>query len=63
MREMKTKALVKLLESKGYREDRQKGSHLTLKDSVGKTVTIVNTRIQSPGTLRNVAKLAGLDLR
>ena len=61
MKTMKTNDLIKLLKSNGYNEDRQNGSHLTMKNAqTGKTVTVVNSREQAPGTLRNILKLAGL---
>jgi len=62
MKSIKTNELLKLLKVKGYEINRQNGSHMTLKNASGQTVTIVNKREQAPGTLRNVAKLAGLEL-
>ena len=60
MKPIKTKDLKKLLESKGFESIRQSGSHETYRDASGRTVTLVNTREQAPGTLRNILKTAGL---
>jgi predicted RNA binding protein YcfA (HicA-like mRNA interferase family) len=53
----RTKDLIKHLESLGYAAAHQKGSHLTFKKSNCQTLTIVNCKDQSTGTLRNIAKL------
>ena len=58
---MQTRDLIRLLNKNGFEETRQSGSHITMKNfNTGKTVTIVNTREQAPGTLRNILKTAGL---
>jgi predicted RNA binding protein YcfA (HicA-like mRNA interferase family) len=53
----KTKDLIKTLESMGYSIAHQKGSHLTLKAANKPSLTIVDCKEQSTGTLRNIAKL------
>lgn len=53
----KTRDLIKTLESMGYEFRGQKGSHMTFKKSNCQTLTIVDCKHQSPGTLRNIAKL------
>jgi len=60
MQPIPTKKAEKLLKENGYKFERQTGSHMTFKNNDGKTVTLVNTREQAPGTWRNILKTAGL---
>ena len=60
MKPIKTRDAEKQLKEKGFKFAHQSGSHVTYKDSSGRTVTLTDTKEQSAGTWRNVAKLAGL---
>ena len=50
------KSLLKLLREEGYTINRQNGSHVTLRNAIGKTVTIKDNKV-ARGTLRNVLQL------
>ena len=55
---------IKILEKHGFVVSRQRGSHvvLTKQDQVGKKITVVPLHKElKKGTIRSIAKLAGLD--
>lgn len=55
---------VKILEQHGFAVSRQRGSHvvLTKQDQTGKKITVVPLHKElKKGTIRGIAKLAGLD--
>ena len=58
------KKIIRLLQGKGFRKDRQKGSHLTLfNPETGKSVTVpVHTGVDiGKGLMKKILTDAGLD--
>ncbi len=54
------KKLLKVLLKNGYYIRRQKGSHVHLRHSVRKPITIPNHRVIAKGTLLEILKQTGL---
>jgi len=60
------KHAVKILQNRGFVVVRQRGSHvvLTKQDGTGKHTTVVPLHKElKKGTIRSIAKLAGLDMK
>lgn len=60
------KQAIKILQEKGFIIARQRGSHvvLTKQTTSGKRTTVVPVHKElKKGTLRSIAKLAGLDIK
>ncbi|MFZ2545248.1 MAG: type II toxin-antitoxin system HicA family toxin [Candidatus Saccharimonadales bacterium] len=60
------KKAIKILQSHGFTIARQRGSHVVLvkHDDKGKQITVVPLHKELKlGTLRSIAKLAGLDIK
>ena len=58
------KQAIKILESKGFKVSRQRGSHVVLvkQTDSGKRTTVVPLHKElKRGTIRSIAKLAGLE--
>ena len=60
MQQLKTKIVIKKLKSNGFEFNRQKGSHMTFKSNTGKIAVIVDSKMQSQGTLRTIEKSSGV---
>lgn len=61
---MQVRKLIKLLETDGWAQVRQRGSHRQFKHSVKPGVVTVPGKLSTDlplGTLRNILKQAGLD--
>lgn len=57
---MNSKKLIKLLEKKGFKFIRQKGSHRLYKKSELRVTVPYHNKDLKPGTLHNILKQAGI---
>lgn len=60
MKSVKPRQIIKVLESKGFKLIRQKGSHRLYRKSQLRVTVPYHTKDLKPGTLRNILKQSGL---
>jgi predicted RNA binding protein YcfA (HicA-like mRNA interferase family) len=60
MKSIKPKEIISLLEERGFKFIRQKGSHRLYKKDTSRVTVPFHNKDLKPGTLRNILKQAGL---
>lgn len=60
MKSVKPRQIIKVLEGKGFKLIRQKGSHRLYRKGQLRVTVPYHTKDLKPGTLRNILKQAGL---
>lgn len=60
MKSVKPRQIIKVLEGKGFKFIRQKGSHRLYRKGQLRVTIPYHTKDLKPGTLRNILKQAGL---
>jgi len=63
LKNIKVKAVIKILEKKGFKIKRQRGTHLIMRNNGKLVVVPIHHKIIPIGTLKSIEKQSGINFR